>query len=69
MDAPSANEAVGLVPAYGILDLNGSYPISWQLNVRMNVNNVVNNHYFTKQPAFILILASGLLTAVVLMLL
>ena len=67
MDAPSANEAVGLVLAYGILDLNGSYTFSRQLNVR--VNNVVNNHYFTKQPAFILIMASGLLTAVVLMLL
>ena len=67
MDAPSANEAVGLVLAYGILDLNGSYTFSRQLNVR--VNNVVNNHYLTIQPAFIMILASGLLTVVVLMLL
>lgn len=49
---PSANGAVGLVPAYGIVDLNASYRISRQINVKVNLNNVGNNHYFTKRPSF-----------------
>ncbi|RDC61651.1 TonB-dependent receptor domain-containing protein [Adhaeribacter pallidiroseus] len=49
---PSVNGAVGLVPAYGIFDMNASYRISPQVKVRVNINNLLNNHYFTKRPTF-----------------
>lgn len=49
---PSANGAVGLVPAYGLFDINSTFLILNQITVRVNVNNVMNNQYFTKRPAF-----------------
>jgi|JI10StandDraft_1071094.scaffolds.fasta_scaffold03671_17 Fe(3+) dicitrate transport protein len=49
--APSANGAVGLVPGYGLLDLNSTLVIR-QVAVRVNVNNVTNQSYFTKRPSF-----------------
>ena len=49
---PSTNGAVGLVPAYGLLDINSSFKILNQLTVRVNVNNVLNKQYFTKRPSF-----------------
>jgi Fe(3+) dicitrate transport protein len=44
--------AVGLVPAYGILDMSTSLRISKNLETRINVNNVLNKQYFTKRPTF-----------------
>lgn len=44
--------AVGLVPAYGLLDLNASYRVSKNLEARLNINNVTNKQYFTKRPSF-----------------
>lgn len=49
---PSSTGAVGVVPGYGILDLNSSIRISDQLLVRLNFSNILNNHYFTKRPTF-----------------
>lgn len=49
---PSKSGAVGLVPSYGLLDINASVRISSQLMVRFNVNNVTDKQYFTKRPAF-----------------
>ncbi len=49
---PSANGAVGLVSAYGLLDINSSFKISNKVIVRLNVNNVTNKQYFTKRPSF-----------------
>ncbi|HEY9049727.1 MAG TPA: TonB-dependent receptor, partial [Ohtaekwangia sp.] len=49
---PSKSGAVGLVPSYGLLDINTSVRISRQLMVRLNVNNVTNKQYFTKRPSF-----------------
>jgi Fe(3+) dicitrate transport protein len=49
---PSANGAVGLVPAYGILDMNASAKLSRTFELRVNVNNVTNKQYFTKRPMF-----------------
>lgn len=49
---PSANGAVGIVPAYGLLDINSTFEISDRLTVRVNLNNVTNKQYFTKRPAF-----------------
>ena len=48
---PSATGAVGLVPAYGLLDLNASYRYR-NFVLRFNVNNLLNEHYFTKRPTF-----------------
>ncbi|MBX2896700.1 MAG: TonB-dependent receptor [Cyclobacteriaceae bacterium] len=48
---PSANGAVGLVPAYGLLDLNSTFTIR-QVTIRANINNVTNCMYFTKRPSF-----------------
>ncbi|WP_460982985.1 TonB-dependent receptor family protein [Spirosoma fluminis] len=49
---PSANGAVGPVPAYGLWDLNGTWRIRRGLTVRGSLNNVLNQQYFTKRPTF-----------------
>ena len=49
---PPATGAVGLVPAYGLLDLNSTVRISKQLSCKINVNNLLNKQYFTKRPLF-----------------
>jgi Fe(3+) dicitrate transport protein len=49
-ETPSPNGSVGLVPSYGLLDINASWKISDQVKVRLNVNNVTDKSYFTKRP-------------------
>ena len=49
---PPTTGAVGLVPSYGILDVNASYRITTNLQAKMNVNNITNRQYFTKRPSF-----------------
>ncbi len=49
---PDANGAVGLVPSYGILDLNAGYRFSKSLEIKVSVNNATNLSYFTKRPMF-----------------
>ncbi|MBL7783383.1 MAG: TonB-dependent receptor [Saprospiraceae bacterium] len=49
---PSATGAVGLVPAYGLLDLHMSYHIYDNMKIRLSANNVTNKQYFTKRPTF-----------------
>jgi Fe(3+) dicitrate transport protein len=39
---PSYNGTVGLVPAYGLLDINTSYRFNEKLMLRLNINNVCN---------------------------
>lgn len=51
-ETPSANGAVGIVPAYGLLDINTQFLILNQITLRVNVNNVANKEYFTKRPSF-----------------
>lgn len=49
---PTANGAVGLVPAYTLVDVNvGAEATEW-LRVRAGVNNLFNAQYFTKRPEF-----------------
>ena len=48
---PSATGAVGLVPSYGLLDINASYRLN-RLVFRLSVNNVADKQYFTKRPSF-----------------
>ncbi|MFD2932863.1 TonB-dependent receptor family protein [Spirosoma flavum] len=49
---PSANGAVGPVPAYSLWDLNGTWRIGRQFTVRGSINNLLNHQYFTKRPTF-----------------
>ena len=49
---PSANGAVGPVPAYSLWDLNGTWRIKRGLTMRSSVNNLLNRQYFTKRPTF-----------------
>ncbi|HRJ31543.1 MAG TPA: TonB-dependent receptor [Cyclobacteriaceae bacterium] len=48
---PSATGAVGLVPGYGLFDLNSTF-VFHSFTVRINVNNITNKQYFTKRPTF-----------------
>ncbi len=47
---PSLNGAKGLVPEYGIWDLNLSFKISSALGLKAGINNITNKQYFTKRP-------------------
>lgn len=49
---PASTGAVGLVPAYGLFDLNASFKFSRNLELKANLNNVTNKQYFTKRPMF-----------------
>lgn len=49
---PSATGAVGLVPAYGLLDLNASFRLFHNIVLRFNINNLTDKQYFTKRPSF-----------------
>jgi Fe(3+) dicitrate transport protein len=44
--------AVGLVPSYGLLDLNTTIRISKIIESRINISNITNHQYFTKRPLF-----------------
>jgi Fe(3+) dicitrate transport protein len=47
---PSANGAVGIVPSYGIWDVNAAFRIRKNVTFRAGINNVMNTSYFTKRP-------------------
>lgn len=49
---PSETGAVGLVPAYGILDVNATYRVSSKLAFKTSLSNLTNKSYFTKRPLF-----------------
>ena len=49
-ETPTKSGAVGLVPSYGLLDINASVRITQSLMVRLNINNVTDLQYFTKRP-------------------
>lgn len=49
---PAGTGAVGLVPAYGLLDLNAGYRFSKLLEARLSMSNVTAKKYFTKRPSF-----------------
>ncbi len=49
---PSVTGAVGLVPAYGLLDFNVSYRFYTNMMLRLSVNNITDEQYFTKRPTF-----------------
>ncbi len=49
---PSANGAVGLVPGYTLVDLSASFEMTKNLSLRVSVNNLLDEQYFTKRPEF-----------------
>jgi Fe(3+) dicitrate transport protein len=49
---PSPTAAVGIVPAYGIWDLNTAVRFGRRFIVRAGINNLMNRQYFTKRPLF-----------------
>jgi len=49
---PSANGALGIVPSYGLIDINTTIKITSKIEIKGSVNNVTNNQYFTKRPLF-----------------
>lgn len=49
---PNATGTVGLVPAYTIWDVNATFTVSKNVEIRAGLNNVLNNQYFTKRPVF-----------------
>jgi Fe(3+) dicitrate transport protein len=44
--------ATGLVPSYGLVDINSSLRITKNLEARININNLFDKQYFTKRPTF-----------------
>ena len=51
-EKPSATGSVGLVPAYGLLDLNATWRVIPGVVLRLSLNNATDVHYFTKRPSF-----------------
>jgi Fe(3+) dicitrate transport protein len=49
---PAATGAVGKVPSYGVLDIMSTYRIMKEVELRININNMLNKQYFTKRPLF-----------------
>lgn len=49
---PTVNGAVGLVPSYGLLDLNTTLVITRNISLKFNVSNITDKQYFTKRPSF-----------------
>ncbi|HEY1054179.1 MAG TPA: TonB-dependent receptor, partial [Emticicia sp.] len=49
---PNATGTVGLVPSYGLLDINATYRVTRTMTIKLNINNLTNEQYFTKRPTF-----------------
>ena len=47
---PTSNGANGIVPHYGILDINASLLVKGMYTLRFGANNILNHQYFTKRP-------------------
>lgn len=46
---PTANGVNGLIPAYGLLDLSGTYTFTEKFFVKGGINNLLNEKYFTRR--------------------
>jgi Fe(3+) dicitrate transport protein len=49
---PSPSGATGIVPSYGLLDVNISLTVMKNIRVQLNANNILDESYFTKRPQF-----------------
>lgn len=49
---PDVNGAVGLVPSYHLVDVSATVNVSDKISLKANLNNVLNESYYTKRPLF-----------------
>lgn len=49
---PNASGTIGLVPSYGLLDLNFAIRLSDKIKLQLNANNLLDESYYTKRPQF-----------------
>jgi len=49
---PNATGAIGLVPAYQLVDVNATINITEKVSFKVNLNNILDESYFTKRPLF-----------------
>ncbi|MCO6460854.1 MAG: TonB-dependent receptor [Saprospiraceae bacterium] len=49
---PTPSGAVGLVPAYSLVDVNLAVRLNNFLKIQLNANNLFNKSYFAKRPQF-----------------
>lgn len=49
---PVSNGSRGMVPAYGLWDLDLTAQLHPQVKLKMGINNLANEQYFTKRPTF-----------------
>ena len=49
-ETPSTNGARGVVPGYSVFDINATYRLSQHYSLKIGINNVFNEQYFTKRP-------------------
>lgn len=47
---PSANGSRGIVPSYGLMDINTTFRANKHYLLRFGINNLFNKSYFTKRP-------------------
>lgn len=59
--ASEKNPGVGYVPTYELLDFAISYKFSDKYHIRMGINNVTDNRYFTRRTETLVYLGKGVL--------
>lgn len=47
---PAPTGATGIVPSYLVIDAGVSFSVSEKIQIRLNVNNIADEQYFTKRP-------------------
>ncbi len=54
LNTPASNTtgAVGVVPAYALVDASASWSVRTRLRVVVGANNLLDRQYFTKRPQF-----------------
>lgn len=59
--ASEKNAGVGYVPSYDVLDFAMSYKFLDKYNIRIGINNLTNNTYFTRRTETLVYLGKGVL--------
>jgi Fe(3+) dicitrate transport protein len=59
--ATKTNPSVGYVPSYNIMDFALGYKFLDRYNIRVGVNNLTDNKYFTRRTETLVYLGKGVL--------
>lgn len=51
-EKPNASGTLGLLPSYQLVDMNFSYRLLEKYNIKLLMNNMFNQQYFTERPSF-----------------